>query len=77
MKKFKLFDTKEIIELYGDIEEYGIKEEEYNLYSLCAPNDKDIFTTVNVIIENGVYYVDFNEVSKWDIDNLKIGCFID
>lgn len=73
MKKFRSIDGEEL-ELNGEVKEYGIKQlEEDGLYELCDKNDKDSFTTVDVIEENGIMYVDFNEVSQWADSNVVVG----
>lgn len=73
MKKFKCIDGEEL-ELNGEVKEYGIKQlEEDGLYELCDKNDEDSFTTVDVIEENGIMYVDFNEVSQWADSNVVVG----
>lgn len=73
MKKFRSIDGEEL-ELNGEVKEYGIKQlEEDGLYELCDKNDKDSFTTVDVIEENGIMYVDFNEVSQWADSNIVVG----
>ena len=73
MKKFTSIDGEEL-ELNGEVREYGIKQiEEDGLYELCDKNDKDSFITVDVIEENGIMYVDFNEVSEWADSNVVVG----
>lgn len=73
MKKFRSFDGEEL-ELNGEVKEYGIKQlEKDGLYELCDKNDEDSFTTVDVIEENGIMYVDFNEVSQWADSNVVVG----
>lgn len=73
MKKFTSIDGEEL-ELNGEVKEYGIRQiEEDGLYELCDKNDKDSFITVDVIEENGIMYVDFNEVSEWADSNVVVG----
>lgn len=73
MKKFTSIDGEEL-ELNGEVKEYGIRQiEEDGLYELCDKNDKDSFITVDVIEENGIMYVDFNEVSQWADSNVVVG----
>lgn len=73
MKKFTSIDGEEL-ELNGEVKEYGIRQiEEDGLYELCDKNDKDSFITVDVIEENGIMYVDFNEVSEWADSNIVVG----
>ncbi len=74
MKKFKSLDGKEL-ELNGEVKEYGIlqNDDNYGLYELCDPDDENSFTTVDVIEENGIMYVDFNEVSNWADSNIVVG----
>lgn len=72
MKKFKSLDGEEL-ELNGEVKEYGILENEDGLYELCNKNDENSFTTVDVIEENGIMYVDFNEVSCWADNNIVVG----
>lgn len=74
MRNFKSIDGEEL-ELTGEIEEYGILENEDGLYELCNKNNDNSFTTVDVIYENGIYYVDFNEVSEWADNNVVVGTF--
>lgn len=65
MKKFKKMND-EIIELYGEIERVGILENENDgLFEVCEPDNDDAFTTVDAIYEDGTYYVDYNERSRW------------
>lgn len=72
MKKFKSLDGEEL-ELNGEVVEYGILENEDGLYELCNKNDENSFTTVDVIEENGIMYVDFDEVSEWADSNIVVG----
>lgn len=72
MRKFKSLDGQEL-ELYGEVTEYGILENEDGLYELCDKNDKNSFTTVTVVAENGTMYVDFNEPSEWADSNIIVG----
>ena len=74
MKKFKSLDGKEL-ELNGEVKEYGIRQNDdnYGLYELCDSDDENSFTTVDVIEENGIMYVDFNEVSNWADSNIVVG----
>lgn len=72
MKKFKSLDGEEL-ELYGEVTEYGILENADGLYELCDKKDENSFLTVDVIEENGIMYVDFNEPSKWAESNIIVG----
>lgn len=72
MRKFKSLDGEEL-ELYGEVEEYGILENEDGLYELCDKENENSFTTVNVVEENGTMYVDFNEPSEWAESNIVVG----
>lgn len=72
MRKFKSLDGQEL-ELYGEVEEYGILENGDGLYELCNKDNKDSFTTVDVVTENGTMYVDFNEPSEWADSNIVVG----
>lgn len=72
MKKFKSLDGEEL-ELYGEVTEYGILENKDGLYELCDKKDENSFLTVDVIEENGIMYVDFNEPSKWAESNIVVG----
>lgn len=74
MKKFKNIDGEEF-ELNGELEEYGILENEDGLYELCDKDSENSFTTVDVITENGIKYVEFNEISVWADSNIKVGLF--
>lgn len=74
MRKFKSIDGEEI-ELNGELEEYGITETEDGLFELCDKDDENSFITVDVITENGIRYVDYNEVSVWADSNIKVGLF--
>ena len=72
MRKFKSLDGEEL-ELNGEVKEYGILENEDGLYELCDKENENSFTTVDVIEENGIMYVDFNEVSDWADSNIVVG----
>lgn len=72
MKKFKSLDGEEL-ELYGEVTEYGILENKDGLYELCDKKDENSFLTVDVIEENGIMYVDFNEPSQWAESNIVVG----
>lgn len=72
MKKFKSLDGEEL-ELYGEVTEYGILENEDGLYELCEKENENSFLTVDVIEENGIMYVDFNEPSQWAESNIVVG----
>lgn len=72
MKKFKSLDGEEL-ELYGEVTEYGILENEDGLYELCEKENENSFLTVDVIEENGIMYVDFNEPSEWAESNIVVG----
>ena len=72
MKKFKSLDGEEL-ELYGEVTEYGILENEDGLYELCEKENENSFLTVDVIEENGIMYVDFNEPSEWAESNNIVG----
>ena len=74
MRKFKRLDGEEL-ELNGKVEEYGILENEDGLYELCDKENENSFVTVDVVYEDGTYYVDFNEPSKWADSNIVIGSF--
>ena len=74
MRKFTTIDGEKI-ELNGKIEEYGILENEDGLYELCNKEDENSFTTIDAIEENGIMYVDFNEVSEWADNNIVVGMF--
>ena len=74
MKKFKSLDGEEL-ELYGEVKEQGILENEDGLYELCEKDNENSFTTVEVVEEDGIYYVDFNEPSEWATNNIKVGEF--
>lgn len=77
MKKFKTLEGKEI-ELYGEVKEYGILENDdnYGLYELCDKDNENSFETVDVIEENGMMYVDYDEVSDWADNNIVLGQII-
>lgn len=74
MKKFKTLDGEEL-ELNGEVKEYGVlqNDDNYGLYELCELDNENSFTTVDVIEENGMLYVDFNEVSEWADSNIVVG----
>ena len=72
MRRFKSLDGEEL-ELYGEVAEYGILENEDGLYELCDKENENSFTTVDVIEENGIMYVDFNEPSEWAESNIIVG----
>lgn len=72
MRKFKSLDGEEL-ELCGEVTEYGILENGDGLYELCDKEDENSFTTVNVVKENGIMYVDFNEPSEWAENNIIVG----
>lgn len=72
MRKFKSLDGQEL-ELYGEVTEYGILENEDGLYELCDKGSENSFTTVTVVTENGTMYVDFNEPSEWADSNIIVG----
>lgn len=72
MKKFKSLDGEEL-ELYGEVTEYGILENKDGLYELCEKENENSFLTVDVIEENGIMYVDFNEPSEWAESNIIVG----
>lgn len=74
MKKFKTLDGEEL-ELYGEVKQYGILQNKDELYELCDKDDERSFTTVDVIEENGIKYVEFNEVSFWADSNIVVGLF--
>ena len=77
MKKFKTLEGIEIV-LYGEVKEYGILENDdnYGLYELCDKDNENSFETVDVIEENGILYVDYNEVSDWADNNIVLGQII-
>ena len=72
MRKFKSLDGEEL-ELYGEVKEYGILENEDGLYELCDKENEESFLTVDVIQEKGKFYVDFNEPSEWAYSNVVVG----
>lgn len=72
MRRFKSLDGEEL-ELYGEVTEYGILENEDGLYELCDKENENSFTTVDIIEENGIMYVDFNEPSEWAESNIIVG----
>lgn len=74
MKNFKSIDGVDF-ELNGEVKEYGILENQDGLYELCDKENENSFTTVDVIYENGTYYVDFNEPSEWADSNIVVGMF--
>ena len=74
MKKFKSLDGEEL-ELNGEVEQYGILQNDDELYELCDKDDERSFTTVDVIKESGICYVGFNEVSEWADSNIVVGLF--
>lgn len=75
MRKFKKMN-EEIVELYGELEQKGILENEDGLFELCDVENKDSFTTVDVIYEDGTYYVDYSEASRWSNSNIIVGSLI-
>lgn len=75
MKKFEKMN-EEIIELNGEVEKMGIIENEDGLFELTEKENTDAFEVVDVIYENGTYYVDYNETSKWADSNIIIGSLI-
>lgn len=77
MKKFITMNEGAEIILNGKVEEYGILENEYNEYELCEKENEESFTIVDVIYENGTYYVDFTETSKWFNSNIELGNMYD
>ena len=74
MRNFKSLDGEEL-ELNGEVEQYGILQNDDELYELCDKDDERSFTTVDVIEENGIKYVGFNEVSEWADSNIVVGLF--
>lgn len=74
MRKFKSLDGEEL-ELNGEVEQYGILQNDDELYELCDKNDERSFTTVDVIEEGEIKYVGFNEVSEWADSNIVVGLF--
>ena len=74
MKKFKSLDGEEL-ELNGEVEQYGILQNDDELYELCDKDDERSFAIVDVIKENGMCYVGFNEVSEWADSNIVVGLF--
>lgn len=74
MKNFKSIDGVNF-ELNGEVEEYGILENADGLYELCDKENENSFTTVDVVYEDGTYYVDFNEPSEWADSNIVVGMF--
>lgn len=74
MKNFKSIDGIDF-ELNGEIEEYGILENEDGLFELCDKDNENSFQTVDVIYEDGTYYVDYHEASEWADSNIIIGSF--
>lgn len=72
MKIFKSLDGEKL-ELNGEVTKYGILENEDGLYELCEKENENSFLTVDVIEENGIMYVDFNETSEWAESNIIVG----
>ena len=55
----------------------GIKQNRKDgLYSLCSIKDKKCIYNTYAIYDNGIYYVDFNEISEWADWNIVVGTFI-
>ena len=74
MTKFKSLDGEELL-LNGELKKYGIlqNDDNYGLYELCDVDNENSFTTVDVIEEDGIMYVDFNEPSDWADSNIVVG----
>lgn len=73
---FRKLDEEEIL-LNEKKEKYGILENEDGLYELCNKDNENSFLTVDVVYEDGIYYVSFDEPSEWADSNIVIGYLID